>query len=154
MKRLSVQKGLTLVEFTAVSTFLLLVIFSFIEFAIYLYSIQTLNDMTRRAARLATVCYPYGTTNIPGIVTAGASLGITSDNINLQYLKGDGTETSVISEMRYVRAYTNYQFHFLSVFSFFGFDAAMPPVDTVLPVESLGIPRKGAVSDEDRTYCP
>lgn len=51
------QKGVTQVEFTLIALAVLLVIFSILEFALYFYSIQMANEVTRRAARLATVCY-------------------------------------------------------------------------------------------------
>ncbi|ERB66226.1 hypothetical protein N779_05855 [Vibrio coralliilyticus OCN008] len=63
---MKMQKGVTIIEFTLVSTTLLLIIFGVIEVGRYVYSLQVVNDMTRVAARLAVVCRVEDQNDIPG----------------------------------------------------------------------------------------
>lgn len=58
MKRLiAKQKGVTQIEFSLIALAVILVLFLIMEFAVYFFSVQMVNEVTRRAARLATVCY-------------------------------------------------------------------------------------------------
>lgn len=147
------QKGLTLIEFTLVATAFFIVFFLFIELAIYLYAMQTFNDMSRKAARLGTVCYPSA--DISTMVTQGASLGISEDNIVVDYLSSSGSKlfdnplspsVSQIESIYYVRSrVVNYSFHITGILAYLGIgdsngELSMPSLETVLPVQSLGLP--------------
>ncbi|MCE0494319.1 TadE/TadG family type IV pilus assembly protein [Vibrio salinus] len=153
MKRRNRQKGLSIIEFTVVVTGFLIVIFSFIELGLYLYSMQTLNDVSRKAARLGAVCYPSA--DISTMVTEGKPLGITSEHIQVDYLNlNSGVEFSnpkanptndEIGSVAYVRAtVVGFSFRMTGILSFLGLGnngvLAMPGLETVLPAESLGLP--------------
>ena len=55
MKKLRKQQGITIVEFTLVASTLLLLVFAILELGYFTFNLQALNDLTRRAARIATV---------------------------------------------------------------------------------------------------
>ena len=84
------QLGITMVEFSIVGVLLFILLFGVIELGRLLSTFATLGESTRRAARLATVC----PVNDAGITNTGlfANLpGFTSSNLQVQYLKDDGT---------------------------------------------------------------
>lgn len=56
MRRMRCQLGITIVEFTVVASSLLLLVFAILELGYFTFNLQALNDLTRRAARIATVC--------------------------------------------------------------------------------------------------
>ncbi|HDM8039841.1 TPA: pilus assembly protein [Vibrio fluvialis] len=56
MKRKGTQQGVTIIEFTVVSAATLLLIFAILEAGYFVFSMQSLNDLTRRTARIAAVC--------------------------------------------------------------------------------------------------
>ncbi len=153
MRKIKTQKGLTVIEFTAVALSFFIVFFSFIELAIYLFAMQSLNNMSREAARLGAVCYPSA--DIASIVTDGASIDITNDNIKIEYLNASsGVEflnpkanptNDEISSIKYIRSkVVNYSFHLTGILKFLGLGnngvLTMPSLETVLPAESLGLP--------------
>ncbi len=131
------QKGLTIIEFTLVSTLMFLVTFALIEFGIYMYSMQDLNNRSREAARLATVCYPLD-------ITDDLSSVITISYLDASYSKVTDIEND-FSIIRFVKAEINdnYTFRFSGILSFIGDSGVinMPPLETILPSESLGILR-------------
>lgn len=160
MKRwIKKQKGVTQVEFMLIALVVLLVIFSIIEFALYFYSIQMANEVTRRAARLATVCYIADRDDIKTLPAVESLYppGFTKDNLNISYLNASGNELNVdefFSEtpdtaklnaifvtIRYVKAEANYTFRFLVLSLLINAVGASPEFQTILPVESLGILR-------------
>ncbi|MDF5683410.1 pilus assembly protein, partial [Vibrio parahaemolyticus] len=68
MKRLiAKQKGVTQIEFSLIALAVILVLFLIMEFAVYFFSVQMVNEVTRRAARLATVCYIADRDDIPSL---------------------------------------------------------------------------------------
>ena len=106
------QKGVSVIEFTIVSTALLLILFSVIEIGRYVYSLQTINDITRVAARLATVCRVEDQNDIPALAIPDyAPGGLTAQNIVIDYLDESGTvingtltDDDVFSTISYVGA--------------------------------------------------
>ncbi|MGY0614165.1 TadE/TadG family type IV pilus assembly protein [Vibrio sp. FJH11] len=153
------QKGVTQVEFTLIALAVLLVIFSIIEFALYFYSIQMANEVTRRAARLATVCYIADRDDIKSLPAVEGLYppGFTADNLKISYLNANGNEVnvdeffsespniatlnSIFSTIRYVKAEANYTFKFLVLSLLINATGASPEFKTILPAESLGILR-------------
>ncbi|MDC0609345.1 pilus assembly protein [Vibrio sp.] len=162
VKLIKKQHGLTTVEFTVIATTLFLIVFALIELGIYIYSVQTLNDMSRKATRLGAVCYP--TADISGLVTDGAPLGIQASNIQVDYLDGDSavinlssiTDTSsseysdAVESIRYVRAQVvGFTFTLSGILSFLGNNGVLsvPTLESILPIESLGISHDGSFKD-------
>lgn len=122
------QNGLTIVEFTLVATLMFLVTFALIEFGIYMYSMQDLNNRSREAARLAAVCYPLDITNDNSSV-------ITVSYLDANYSKVTDIEND-FSKIRFVKAEINdnYTFRFSGILSFIGDSGVinMPPLETIL----------------------
>ncbi|MGR5066886.1 TadE/TadG family type IV pilus assembly protein [Vibrio alfacsensis] len=163
------QKGVTQVEFTLIALAVLLVIFSIIEFALYFYSIQMANEVTRRAARLATVCYIADRDDIPNLPAVKGLYppGFSSDNLSITYLDANGVEVnvneffsqtpdtgvlnSIFANIRFVKAEADYTFQFMMLSLLINAVGASPEFQTILPAESLGVlrPEDGLGSIED-----
>ena len=152
-KRLN--KGSTLVEFTIVSTFFFILIFSIIEFGRLLFTWHVLNETTRRTARLATVChitnYEQQKTITSAIINDVPLPNFTSTNIRLNYLdnlgnviNGDLSDTTLSSQIKYVQAsINNYQIALIIPLATFDITFTAPEFKTILPRESLGVTRTG-----------
>nr|VVV05010.1 hypothetical protein AW0309160_02420 [Aliivibrio wodanis] len=154
------QKGVTIIEFTVIALAVMVMILGVIEIGRYVYSLQMLNEMTRKAARLATVCYVLDQKDIPYMdeVVKNYPMGFAGDELVIEYLDDSGqildlskfdelstaAQSSEFSKIRFVRARIDgYQYHFLSVLSFIG-DGGVIEVQsfqTTLPAESLGVVR-------------
>ena len=147
------QQGLSTVEFAIVAAVLFLLILGVIEAGRAFFVASALDEASRRGARMAVVC-PI---NDPAIAQAAAfdnSLvpGLDPSDIVVEYLNdaggvvGNPADAANFRLIRYVRvSVVGYQHQIivplvagLSVF-------AMPDYATVLPRESLGVPRNGAI---------
>ncbi|ANU35561.1 pilus assembly protein [Vibrio scophthalmi] len=167
------QKGVTQVEFILIATTVLLLLFAILEFAAYFFSVQMVNEVTRRAARLATVCYISDRDDIKQLdsLTNLYPADFTSDNLEITYLGSDGAEIDVsgfvssppaddatledqFRQIRYVRARSiNYTYNFVVLSLLIDLIGNTPAFETILPAESLGILRQSSSSGEDRTDC-
>ncbi|MGR5300120.1 TadE/TadG family type IV pilus assembly protein [Vibrio alfacsensis] len=163
------QKGVTQVEFTLIALAVLLVIFSIIEFALYFYSIQMANEVTRRAARLATVCYIADRDDIATLSSVEGIYppGFSSDDLSISYLDENGDKVDVrafvpvtagpevlnpiFATIRFVKAEADYTFQFMMLSLLINAVGASPEFQTILPAESLGVlrPEDGLGSIED-----
>ena len=160
MKRLT-QKGTTTVEFAIVASIVMLIIFGVLGIARAFYVYAMLDEVTRRATRLAAVC-PINDPSIQSLAlfnasgsTAESSLvrGLTPGNVVVDYLDENGavvgapTTPEGFIEIRYVRARI-VGFSLQMFIPFLGplSTVTMPQFESVLPRESLGIPREGAVT--------
>ncbi|MCF7481304.1 pilus assembly protein [Vibrio sp. J1-1] len=183
MKRLIVkQKGVTQVEFTLIALAVLLVIFAIIEFALYFYSIQMANEVTRRAARLATVCYIADRDDIPELPALKSLYppGFSSENLKISYIKAekddDGnlqiealtdaevaefssatadieTLNELFSHIRFVKAEADYEFKFFVLSALINAVGISPKFQTILPAESLGVLRPEGEGLPEREDC-
>jgi len=153
------QAGITTVEFAVVGLVLMIIIFAVVEFARAMWVANALTEVTRRAARVATVC----PVNDPRAVQVGLFSdefgsgtivnGVTSDNILIEYLDEAGGQVVVpgrgsagfeeaFLQIRYVRArLVNYEHRLIIPLLLPSFP--MPGFDAILPRESLGITREG-----------
>ncbi|ASI95610.1 TadE/TadG family type IV pilus assembly protein [Vibrio rotiferianus] len=158
---LSKQKGVTQVEFSIIAVSVLLVIFVILEFAAYFYSTQMVNEVTRRAARLATVCYVADRDDIPSMpaVTNIYPSGFNANNLEITYLDQNGNTVDVsgflstpmadsaaldatLTQIKYVKARAiNYSFQFVVLSFLINAIGTTPNFETILPAESLGILR-------------
>ena len=146
------QQGLSTVEFALVAVVLFIMIFGVIEFGRAFFVASALDEATRRGARMAAVC----PVNDPAIAQAaafnnGLIPGLDATDIVVEYLDDAGgvvidPPAAGFQAIRYVRVrVVGYQHQMfiplitpLSVFT-------MPEYATILPRESLGIPRAGVV---------
>lgn len=144
------QSGLTILEFTLIALALLMLIFGAFEFSRYVFSMQMLNEMTRKAARLAVVCSiddRNDIVNLPGVVGHRPS-GFLETNLSIEYLDIEGEPVLDLQDdfanIRFVKAQIEgYKFRFIPLLSFIGDAGAItaPSFPTILPTESLGIVR-------------
>lgn len=158
------QQGLSIIEFTLVSTTLLLVIFAVIEVGRYVYSLQMINDMTRVAARLAVVCKVEDQGDIPALAIAnGAPDGFTADNLTIEYLDASGdviqgtlTDDAIFPTIEYVRAkVVDFEYQFTGLLSFINLAGGItvPEFETTRPRENLGHHRETPTNAENSTDC-
>lgn len=170
MKRLKKQSGMTIIEFTVIAWGLLVLVFFAFEIGRYMFSMQMLNEMTRKAARLATVCAVTDQgdiTNLPEVVE-NRIIGFEPENLAIDYVDAsgssvsvagysglsDGGKAAVLAQIRFVSAeITGFQFQFFPILSFVGDGGAIdvPSFKTLLPVESLGIVRPNSGSEDGTT---
>ncbi|ROV60107.1 pilus assembly protein [Vibrio ponticus] len=170
---LAKQKGVTQVEFVIIATSVLLLLFAILEFAAYFYSTQMVNEVTRRAARLATVCHISDRDDIPQLNSLSALYpsGFAAENVEITYLDSSGSEVDVsgflsippadtatlqaqFDQVRYVRARAiNYNYDFIVLSTLLSIAGSTPSFETILPAESLGILRQATSAGETRTDC-
>ncbi len=148
------QTGLSTVEFALVALVLFMMTFAVIEFGRGFFVASALDEATRRGARMAVVC-PI---NDPAIFQAAAFNNtlipdLDASDISVEYLDRDGglvgnpADPTGFRMIRYVRVrVVGYQHQMLiplvtALAPFF-----MPEFATVLPRESLGIPRTGVIT--------
>ena len=151
MKSTDKQSGLSTVEFALVALVLFLLIFGVIEIARAFFVTSLLDEATRRGARMAVVC-PI---NDPAIFQAAAFNNtvipdLDAGDITVEYLDtagaivGNPADPTGFRQIRYVRVRVvgyQHQMFIPLVAALF----VMPEYATVLPRESLGIPRQGAI---------
>ncbi|NOI24331.1 TadE/TadG family type IV pilus assembly protein [Vibrio mediterranei] len=154
------QSGITIIEFSIVLLGALILMFAAFEFGRYVFSMQMLNEMSRKAARLAVVCSISDRDDIADLpeVSENRPVGFVATNLSIDYVDSTGASVNVdnfatlseddqnfvMSQVRFVRAeITGYQFQFFPLLSFIGTAGAIstPSFPTILPVESLGIVR-------------
>ncbi|SEG24368.1 TadE/TadG family type IV pilus assembly protein [Vibrio hangzhouensis] len=158
------QKGITIIEFTLIALGLFVLMFLAFEIGRYMFSMQMLNEMTRKSARLAVVCSILDQQDIASLpeVVENRPLGFDTEDLVISYLDRTGSvvETTgfgsmsideqnfVLSQVRFVKSEvmsgeTGYRFRFFPLLAFVGDGGAVsvPPFTTTLPVESLGIVR-------------
>ena len=153
MKRYK-QYGLSTVEFALVAAVLFMLIFAVIEVGRGFFVASALDEAARRGARMAVVC-PI---NDPAIFQAAAfNNGLIPDldagDISVEYLGAGGGIIATPANpasfvlIRYVRVrVVGYQHQMFIPFVTALGPFFMPEFATVLPRESLGIPRTGVIT--------
>ena len=151
MKSTNKQSGLSTVEFALVALILFLLIFGVIEIARAFFVTSLLDEATRRGARMAVVC-PINDPEIFQTAAFNNTLipDLDAGDITVEYLDtagaivGNPADPTGFRQIRYVRVrVVGYQHQmFIPLVSALFF---MPEYATVLPRESLGIPRQGAI---------
>ncbi|UPR35175.1 pilus assembly protein [Vibrio cyclitrophicus] len=159
-------KGLAIIEFTLVSSLIFLLLFLILALGAYIFSLQMVSEATRKAARLATVCYVLDRDNIAGMVVNDIPLvGLTNANLEVAYLDASGSEITSgydtdpgFGTIKFVRARaTGYGIQLISNLSFLGNNGflAAPAFETILPAESLGVVRpETEISPNIWNRCP
>lgn len=154
------QQGTTTVEFAIVGAVVLIMIFGVFEVGRGYYVYSMLDDVARRGARLAAVC-PVNDPAISQMAIYNASgnasdsqlvVGLTPTHVVIDYLDANNTVVGTPSDpanfgnIRYVRArVVGYQHQMIVPFVTGLSNVQMPEFVSVLPRESLGIPRDGAI---------
>lgn len=149
------QAGVTTIEFAIIGTVMMVVVFGIIEMGRALYTINVLTEAARRGARMAAVC-PVGDPKPASVAifdsgngTSSVVAGLTTSNIQIQYLDANGNAVANPAAnfglIRYVQSsivsftLPLYIPVLLPTLNLSGFTATMPR-------ESLGIPRSGVVT--------
>jgi Flp pilus assembly protein TadG len=153
--KFSRQQGLTTVEFAFVGATMLVLVLGLIEVGRTMFVLNALNEATRRAARMATVCpvndpaiAQVGMFNAPGQTGNTVVGGLTAANFSIQYLNGAGAVVAdpvgSFSQIQFVRArIVNFQHQMLIPFA--TYLVTSPDFATTLRRESLGVPRAGTI---------
>lgn len=148
------QRGISVVEFAIVAAVLFILIFAVIEVGRAFFVAATLDEAARRGARMAAVC-PI---NDPAIFQAAAFDNsvlpdLDASDISVEYLTmggavvGNPSDPAGFRLIRYVRvSVVGYQHQMFIPFATALLPFTMPSFATVLPRESLGIPREGAIT--------
>lgn len=138
------QRGVTTVEFAIVGGLLLLIVFGIIEFGRIIFTLNVLQEGARRGARVAAVCQ-VGNAGVANAAIFTNLPGLTTANVDVQYLDGNGNPTGAYDAIQYVRVrISGYRFRVYLPLA----DAALaafpvPAFTSTLPRESLGIPKFG-----------
>ncbi|WP_017220001.1 TadE/TadG family type IV pilus assembly protein [Moritella dasanensis] len=145
------QQGLYAVEFAVVGSIFFLLLFAVLEIGRLFFVWNVLTEVTRRGARLATVCY-FDTTNVePFNAMLQTSLfnnqplisNLSISNIQIEYLMDDGAQALTPTEANFIKFVKvdiiNYQHQLLIPGLFLTLDS--PTFSTTLPRESLGVSR-------------
>lgn len=147
-RRRNKQQGLVTVEFALIGTLFFIILFGIVEFGRLLFTLNTLDEVTRRAARLAAVCPINQQAEVinRSIFQGGILSDLNNSHIVLEYLNENFAATATVEEVRYVRARVqNYQFQFL-IPLIPANSLITPNFSTTLPSESLGITPTGTWS--------
>lgn len=148
------QAGMTTVEFAVIGGVFFLVLFAVIEFSRLMFVLNTLDEVTRRGARLAAVCPVDDTSKAfvqnRAIFDGNVIPGITASKVKLEYLDDDGglvgqpeTDLGNFLSIRYVRAsIDDYQHQML--IPTLGITIPVPDFSTTIPSESLGVHPDGS----------
>lgn len=155
------QRGATTVEFAIVGLVLMVMIFGVFEVGRAYYTAAMLEEVTRRGARLAAVC-PINDPAIAQLAILNASgdtgnsqliNGLSPGNVVIDYIDADNAvvadpgSTVGFLTIRYVRARISGFTYQLSVPFVAGIATLpMPEFTYLLPRESLGVPREGAIT--------
>ena len=148
------QQGLSTVEFAIVAVVLFMMIFGVIEVGRAFFVASALDEATRRGARMAAVC-PI---NDPAIAQAAAFnnaliFGLDAGDIVVEYLDENAnvvlnpTVAAGFITIRFVRVrVVGFQHQMLIPLVTALSQFTMPEYATIIPRESLGIPRTGVVT--------
>ncbi len=140
------QRGMYSVEFALVGAVFLFILFACFEVARLAFTFGALDAVTQRGARVAAICAPNNATvaQVAIFENGGSSLipGLSSANINVQYLDETQTVTGAVEDMAFVRvSIVNYTHQMLIpdvLTSFVSPSLLSPTFETTLPSESLG----------------
>jgi hypothetical protein len=144
MKRM---RGAYMVEFAISAGVLLMLVFGCIEMCRGSYTLASLQEGTRRAARLATVC-PLNDPAIASAVNFMSNPGFTTANVQINYLDVNGVALGAnpsYSSVYYVQVgVVNYTIPLAIP----GLNAIItsPPYIVTLPSQSLGLSNTGTLS--------
>lgn len=148
------QSGLHTVEFALVGAMFFILVFAAIEFGRLMFVWNTLDETSRRAARVAVVCpVEHSAIRRVAMFDGPGSSGnspvlrdLTEDLIDLDYLTATGgvmadPEANYL-DIAFVRSeVSGFQHQLIIPFFFQQFE--LPPFITVLPRESLGVSPEG-----------
>jgi len=138
------QSGITTVEFAICGAVYFLVLFGVIEVGRLMFTMNALDEVTRRGARLASVCPVTQNAQVANTAIFGGTVvsGLLPEHVDIDYLQGDFTTIAdpiaSFSNIIYVRVRIVGFTHRLLI-PLFVQDIIPPPFSTTVLAESLGI---------------
>lgn len=136
------QQGTTVVEFAVVGLVFFTVLFGVIDFSRLFWHLASLDEVTRRGARVAAVC-PVNDPYVAQTALFGGLIpGLGTEHILIQYLDIDGnavdpTTSAGYGAIRHVRVSLQ-NFQLRTFIPGLQGMLAMPNFETTIPSESLG----------------
>ncbi len=137
------QRGISTVEFAIVGLLFFTLLLGIIEAGRGFFVWNTIEEATRRAARVAAVC-PIGHSSVvraaifeaaDGGTESPILQGMNTGNVNVEYLDESGAVTVTYPDAAFVRVtIQGYSYPLFFPFSAF----TVPESSTTVPVESLG----------------
>ncbi|WP_303900870.1 TadE family protein [Thiohalomonas denitrificans] len=137
------QKGISTVEFALIGLLFFTLLFGIIEAGRAFFAWNTIEEATRRAARIAAVC-PFDHSSVrraaifeaaDGGTESRVLQGMNTGHVTVEYLDDTGAATLSYLDAAFVRvAITGYSYQLFFPFSTF----TLPDSSTTVPVESLG----------------
>jgi hypothetical protein len=148
------QKGIYAVEFAIVGSLFFMLFFAVMIFAHVMFTWDVLTEVSRRGARLATVCQvsqdnggpPYASAAVlNAAIFSDAKLipNLSTDNLIISYLDYAGNTATTFAQISLVRAEIVKYSYQLSIPFVDIATLKSPSFSTTLPRESLGITRYG-----------
>ncbi|MBT8766347.1 TadE/TadG family type IV pilus assembly protein [Metapseudomonas boanensis] len=146
------MQGLYTVEFALVGLVLFVLLFGVLEMGRLYFTVNALNEVVRRGARLAAVCTVtdedirqraiFNAAGTGGVGESQLVRGLETADVKLSYLDENGLPVSApsttdFSKIRYVRLVID-QFSFSLLIPGFGGGVTLPTFRAILPRESLG----------------
>lgn len=144
------QQGLAIVEFTICATVYFMVLFAVIEMGRLMFTLNVLDEVTRRGARLAAVCPVTENTEVinKAILNGKIISGLGPEHVSINYFQSDLTQifnpVAEFSDIAYVRVQIE-DFNLRLLIPFIDFDISSPQFSTTVLAESLGVSPPGAV---------
>lgn len=145
MRARALQSGITTLEFAIVGVAFFMILFGVLEVGRLIYTLNMLQEGTRRAARVAAICswqHPAVAekalfANLPGLGTS---------NIQVEYLNETGGVAATFGEISYVRV-SIIQYAIPLAIPFINLTIDAPAFPSTLPRESLGVVKFGAAPE-------
>jgi Flp pilus assembly protein TadG len=144
------QRGVTTIEMSIVGGLFFILLLGIIEAGRLMFTWNTLNEVTRRGARLASVCSVYN----PGAIQSAAIFngriinGLEAADVQIEYLDSSGgTVTDLVSDFGdiiFVRVSIANSFQYRLLIPFYNQWLNPPEFTTTVVAESLGISPPGA----------
>ena len=146
------HQGITIIEFTIVANAMFLMLFGIMEMGKFMFSLEMLNEITRKAARLATVCFIVDGSTIKttgfGSTFKAPLVDLESLVLEINYLDESGsvvgspTSEAGFSSIRYAQAeISGFSYSFSMLNGLLGNVTNIEGFKTTLPAESLGVYR-------------
>lgn len=146
------RSGMAIIEFTLMSSFLMLLLMSVLSVGYLVFSMQAVSESVRVAARLAAVCQIGDDGVATYVATNSHAASLLAENIQIEYLDVNSNviATPDSEDVWFVRARaTGINYHMMSILSFLGENGVMDlsGFEMTIPSESLGLVPNGANTD-------
>jgi len=127
-----------------------MVLFAVIEMGRLMFTLNVLDEVTRRGARLAAVCPVTENAQVinKAIFNGQVIPGLAPEHVSINYFQSDltpvGNPVTGLEDIAYVRVQIE-GFELRLLIPFVNFEINSPPFSTTVLAESLGVSPPGAV---------